>query len=76
MPATKPALGFGLATTRVGGPTVRPCFENIQSDGWREFGGGSENGAHILVPVWLHFAYVFDPFRTPFSDPVSTSISH
>ena len=28
------------------------------------------------LPFWLHFAYVFDQFRTPFSDPVSASISH
>ena len=52
MLATKPAFGFGSATTRVGGPTVRPCFEDIQANGWREFGGGNEDGAHIMVKEW------------------------
>ena len=28
------------------------------------------------LPFWFHFAYVFNQFRTPFSGPVSVSISH
>jgi len=49
MPATKLALCFGLAAARVSGPTVRPCFEDIQANGWRKLEGGHENGAHIFV---------------------------